>query len=76
MRVDLGRAFNHQPRGQATPSGWELDTVVDGELTAWHRDTHGRWWGEVRLCVQRGANPHAGGVRHVWWLPAHCIAPA
>ncbi|MBQ0928566.1 hypothetical protein [Saccharopolyspora endophytica] len=75
VRVDLAEAFVTQPpaSGGVLPDGWDMTATVDGELTCWLRDTAGRWWGEVRIRVHRGDAPGAGGMRHVWWLPAHAI---
>ncbi|TDD08156.1 hypothetical protein E1181_08260 [Saccharopolyspora terrae] len=77
VRVDLAAAFAVRPAesGSELPNGWDMQATVDGELVAWRRDTDGRWWGEVRIRLQRGVAPEAGGVRHLWWVPAHAVSP-
>ncbi|TDD01297.1 hypothetical protein E1181_25680 [Saccharopolyspora terrae] len=72
--VDLAAAFAApQAQDGVLPDGWDMTATVDGDLVAWRRDTCGRWWGEVRVRVQRGVAPGAGGMRHVWWVPAHAV---
>lgn len=77
VRVDLSAVFAVRPAesGVVLPDGWDMTATVDGELVAWRRDTGGRWWAEVRVGLQRGVNPGAGGMRHLWWVPAHSVTP-
>lgn len=76
VRVDLSVVFAVPAMaGVELADGWDMEATVEGDLVAWRRDTGGRWWGEVRLCVQRGVNPGAGRVPYTWWVPAHAVSP-
>lgn len=77
VRVDLAAAFSAPVpgAGDVLPDGWDMTATVDGELIAWRRDTGGRWWAEVRVRVHRGVNPGAGGMQHLWWVPAQAVSP-
>lgn len=77
VRVDLTAVFAVRPAGSGSelPDGWDMAATVDGELVAWRRDTDGRRWGEVRIRLHRGVRPGAGGVRHLWWVPAQAVSP-
>lgn len=70
--VDL--AMLHPATGPVRPypEGWDLQSRVPGELSAWLRDTLGQWFAEVRFRVRRGDN--TVGVWHTWWVPAAVVS--
>lgn len=76
VRVDLSAVFAVPAvAGVELADGWDMEATVDGNLVGWRRDTRGRWWGEVRLHVQRGVNPREGRVPYIWWVPANAVSP-
>lgn len=72
--VDLARLYPLADRPvRPNPAGWDLQQEVVGELSAWRRDTAGRWLAQVRFRVRRGDD--AQGVWLTSWLPAGVVRP-
>ncbi|MBE9375896.1 hypothetical protein IQ251_15705 [Saccharopolyspora sp. HNM0983] len=72
--VDLARLYPLEVWPQrSNPAGWDLQDEVAGELSAWRRDTAGRWLAQVRFRIRRGDGSH--GVWLTSWLPPAAVRP-
>ncbi|GAA0505645.1 hypothetical protein GCM10011581_32290 [Saccharopolyspora subtropica] len=72
--VDLAKVYPLAERPDRMHRvGWDLQAVVPGELSAWRRDTTGRWLAQVHFRIRRGDDSE--GVLMTAWLLASAIEP-